>query len=148
MNAMTVEKYKALESEHLRFATNDNILELFPLADLMCSDTSSALSEFLLTRKPVVTFKNRRPGPQLIDIQAPDQFEAAIERALSRPPELMQAIDNFANQLHPLRDGKSSERILDAIDDFIARGGKNPRSKPLNWWRKIKLRKSLGYWGL
>lgn len=146
MNAATVEKYKNLGSEHLQFATNDNILELFPLADLMCSDTSSALSEFLLTRKPVVTFKNRRPGPQLIDIHTADEFEQAIERALSRPPELMQAIDRFANELHPYRDGKSAERILDSIDDFIAKGSKNPRKKPINLWRKFKLCKSLGHW--
>jgi CDP-glycerol glycerophosphotransferase (TagB/SpsB family) len=146
MNAATVAKYKSLESEHLHFATNDNILELFPLADLMCSDTSSALSEFLLTRKPVVTFKNRRPGPQVIDIQSKNQFESAIERALSRPPELMQAIENFANELHPYRDGKSAERILDSIDNFIANGSKNPRKKPLNLWRKLKLCKSLDHW--
>ena len=146
MNAATVDKYKSLESEHLQFATNDNILELFPLADLMCSDTSSALSEFLLTRKPVVTFKNRRPGPQLINIQAIDEFEPAIKRALSRPPELMQAIDDFANKLHPFRDGKSAERILNAIDDFINNGGKNAKPKPLNLWRKFKLRLKMNYW--
>lgn len=148
MNAATVEKYKNLESEHLHFATNDNILELFPLVDVMCSDTSSALSEFLLTRKPVVTFKNRRPGPQLIDIQAVGEFESAIETALARPPELMQAIEHFANELHPYRDGKSAERILDSIDSFIANGSKNPRKKPLNLWRKYKLCKSLGHWEL
>ncbi len=146
MNAATVDKYKSLESEHLQFATNDNILELFPLADLMCSDTSSALSEFLLTRKPVVTFKNRRPGPQLINIQTIDEFEPAIEQALARPSKLMQAIEYFANELHPYRDGKSAERILDAVDAFIAAGAKNPRKKPLNLWRKFKLCKSLKHW--
>ncbi|RYY76545.1 MAG: CDP-glycerol glycerophosphotransferase family protein [Gammaproteobacteria bacterium] len=148
MNSDTIAKYQQLQNEHLRFATNDNILELFPQADMMCSDTSSALSEFLLTRKPVVTFKNRRPGPQLIDIQEISQFQPAIEKALSRPPELMRAIENFANEIHPFRDGHSSERILDAIDNFIAQGGKNPRKKPLNLWRKLKLRKTLGYWGI
>jgi len=148
MNPATVEKYKKLESEHLHFATNDNILELFPMADVMCSDTSSALSEFLLTRKPVVTFKNRRPGPQLIDIQDTDQFEQAITYALSRPDDLMQAIDRFALELHPYRDGKSAERTLDAIDNFIAKGGKNARKKPLNFWRKFKLCKSLKHWEL
>ncbi len=62
MNPETTAKYKALQNEYLTFAENDNILELFPQVDMMCSDTSSALSEFLLTGKPVVTFKNRAPG--------------------------------------------------------------------------------------
>src|SRR3546814_4414659 len=113
----------------------------------MCSDTSSALNEFLLTYKPVVTFKNRRPGPQLIDIDDPAQFEPAVRRALSRPPELMAAVKAFADQLHPHRDGRSSERVLEAIDAFIAQGGRNRRRKPMNLWRKLKIRRRIGYWG-
>jgi CDP-glycerol glycerophosphotransferase (TagB/SpsB family) len=147
MPAETVARYKALQNEHLRFAEDDNILDLFPQVDMMCSDTSSALSEFLLTGKPVVTFRNRRPGPQLIDIDQVDQFEPAIARALSRPPELMQAIAEFGQAIHPDRDGRSSDRVLDAIEAFIAAGGRNRRPKPANLWRKLKLRRRIGYWG-
>lgn len=147
MNAQTRERYLALQNEHLHFARNDNILELFPLVDLMCSDTSSALNEFLLTGKPVVTFKNRRPGPQLIDIDDPAQFEPAIEKALARPAELLRAIREEADALHPYRDGRSSERVLDAIDAFVASGGRNRRPKPSNLWRKLKIRHRIGYWG-
>jgi CDP-glycerol glycerophosphotransferase (TagB/SpsB family) len=147
MNPATVARFRALQNEHLRFAGNDNVLELFPQVDMMCSDTSSALNEFLLTGKPVVTFRNRRPGPQLIDIQEVAQFEPAIVRALSRPPDLMRAIREYGEAIHPWRDGASSERILDAIDAFIAAGARNRRSKPLNFWRKLKLRRRIGYWG-
>lgn len=146
MNAETVARYKALENEHLRFADNDNILELFSQVDMMCSDTSSALNEFLLTGKPVVTFNNRRPGPQLIDIHDPADFEPAIRRALDRPPELMSAIHDYAQAIHPYHDGQSSERILQAIDAFIAAGGRNRKRKPANLWRKLKIRKRIGYW--
>jgi CDP-glycerol glycerophosphotransferase (TagB/SpsB family) len=144
----TVERFRALENEHLSFSDDDNILDLFPQVDMMCSDTSSALNEFLLTYKPVVTFRNRRPGPQLIDIDDPAQFEPAIMRGLSRPPELMQAISTYADSIHPYRDGRSSERVLAAVDDFIATGARNPRRKPLNLWRKIKIRQRIGYWHL
>lgn len=140
-------RYRALEGEHLRFATEDNILDLFAQVDMMISDTSSALNEFLLTYKPVVTFKNRRPGPQLIDIDTPEQLMPSIERALARPPELMREIRNYADSIHPYRDGHSSERVLDAVDEFIAAGARNRKPKPRNWWRKIKIRKRIGYWG-
>lgn len=146
MNPETRAKFKALESAHLQFSSTDNILELFADADLMCSDTSSALSEFLLTHKPVVTFNNRRPSPQLINIHRVEDFEPAIRRALKRPPELMDAIKTFSESIHPLQDGKSAERILNAIDDFIARGSKNAKPKPLNLWRKFKLRYKMNYW--
>ncbi|GGJ97400.1 CDP-glycerol glycerophosphotransferase family protein [Luteimonas terricola] len=147
MAAETVAKFKALQNDHLTFAENDNILELFPQVDMMCSDTSSALNEFLLTGKPVVTFRNRRPGPQLIDIDAPADFEPAIARALSRPPELMEAIRAYGDEIHPSRDGCSSERVLQAIDDFLARGGRNRVPRPRNLWRKLRLRRRIGYWG-
>ena len=147
MDPATIAKYKGLQNEHLHYAENDNILELFPDVDMMISDTSSALNEFLLTYKPVVTFNNRRPGPQLIDIHDPQQLEPALERALSRPDELMQAIRDYADAIHPYRDGRSSERVLDAIDAFIAQGARNRKPKPANVWRKIKIRRRIGYWG-
>lgn len=142
----TVAKYRALESEHLHFADPDNILDLFPQADVMASDTSSALSEFLLTYKPVVTYRNQRPGPQLIDIADPAQFEPAIERALSRPPDLMRSIRAYADAIHPCRDGRSSERVLDAVDEFIAHGAARLRPKPGNAWRRLKMRWRFRYW--
>ena len=147
MPAETVAKFKALQGPHLRYAEDDNILDLFPQVDMMCSDTSSALNEFLLTGKPVVTFRNRRPGPQLIDIDDAAQFEPAVIRALERPPELMQAIREYGDAIHPYRDGRSSERVLEAIDAFLAAGGRNRKPKPMNLWRKLKLRKRIGYWG-
>jgi CDP-glycerol glycerophosphotransferase (TagB/SpsB family) len=145
-NPATIARYRALESEHLHFADPDNILELFPQADVMASDTSSALSEFLLTYKPVVTFRNQRPGPQLIDISDPAEFEPAIERALTRPPELMRAIRAYADAIHPHRDGRSSERVLAAVDEFIAEGRARLRPKPRNAWRRLKMRWRFGYW--
>jgi CDP-glycerol glycerophosphotransferase (TagB/SpsB family) len=146
MNPATVARFRALEGEHLRYADDDNVLDLFPQADVMVSDTSSALSEFLLTGKPVVTFRNRRPGPQLLDIARPRDLEPAITRALARPPELMAAIRAFGDAVHPRRDGRSSERVLEAADAFVAAGGRNRRPKPLNLWRKLRIRWRLGHW--
>ena len=146
MSPATVARFRALTGEHLRYADDDNVLDLFPQADVMVSDTSSALSEFLLTGKPVVTFRNRRPGPQLLDIARPEDLEPAITRALSRPPKLMAAIRAFGDAVHPLRDGRSSERVLAAADAFVAAGGRNRRRKPLNLWRQFRIRRKLGYW--
>jgi CDP-glycerol glycerophosphotransferase (TagB/SpsB family) len=142
----TVAKYRALASDWLRFEDPDNILELFPQVDVMASDTSSALNEFLLTYKPLVTFRNQRPGPQLIDIDDPAQFEPALERALQRPAALMQAIRAYADGIHPYRDGRSSERVLDAVDELIANGLAKLRPKPRNLWRRFKMRRRFGYW--
>ena len=114
-----MEKYRALEGEHLRFATEDNILDLFPQVDMMISDTSSALNEFLLTYKPVVTFKNRRPGPQLIDIDKPELLLPSIERALARPADLMLESASTPTRSIRIDDGlhaaRERQRFLDRI---------------------------------
>lgn len=145
-NPATVEKYRALESDSLHFADPDNILDLFAQVDVMASDTSSALSEFLLTYKPVVTFRNQRPGPQLIDIDDPAQLEPALERALERPAGLMRAIRAHADAIHPYRDGRSSERVLAAVDEFLASDRAALRPKPRNLWRRFLMRRRFGYW--
>ena len=55
-SAETVANYRALEGEYLRFATEDNILELFPQADMMISDTSSRASVALSSPNAVLIF--------------------------------------------------------------------------------------------
>jgi CDP-glycerol glycerophosphotransferase (TagB/SpsB family) len=146
MNIDTRRKFKALENENLQFSEVDNILELFDMVDLMCSDTSSALSEFLLTHKPVVTFNNLRPGPHLLNISSADEFEPAIRKALTRPELLISSIRSFSDSIHPSRDGRSAERILDAIDNFILNDAYKLKKKPLNIWRKFKLCRQMNYW--
>jgi CDP-glycerol glycerophosphotransferase (TagB/SpsB family) len=146
MSATTVAKYRALEGPHLRYSLADNIHDEFG-ADVMISDTSSAMYEYLLTWKPVVTFRTRRPVDALIDVAEPDDLEPAIERALARPPDLMTRIRRFAEALHPWRDGWSAERVADAVEAFVAGGRAGLHGKPLNLWRKLRIRARLGYWG-
>ncbi len=74
------------------------------------------------------------------------EYQTLHGRSYTRP-ELMQAIRDYGDAIHPYRDGRSSERVLDAIDAFLAQGGRNRRRKPLNLWRKLKLRRRVGYWG-
>ncbi|MHC4429992.1 MAG: CDP-glycerol glycerophosphotransferase family protein, partial [Planctomycetota bacterium] len=141
-----VRAYRALEGDHLRYAETDDIVPLLRAADVMVSDTSSAVHEFLLQHKPAVTLRNARPGPHLIDISHPDRLENAIERALTRPPELMREIGSFADSIHPYRDGRSSERVLEATHEFIDDLQGRLAPKPLNLWRRFALRRRLGYY--
>lgn len=134
-----VRAYRALEGEYLHYVSTDQVIPYLKAGDVMLCDTSSILMEFLVQLRPVVTFRNGAPGPQLLDISDPAQVEGTIERALARPPQLMEAVQRYADAIHPSRDGRSSERVLDAIDGFIAAGaGRQLRPKPLNLGRKLQ----------
>ena len=147
MDADVVERYRRMQGENLNFFdSSHNTFPLLRAADAMLCDTSSIFLQYLLLNKPVVTYKTALPGPHLIDVQDVDKIEPALEHALTRPPELMQAIKQYGDFIHPYRDGKSSQRILEATDNLIRHGMGTRRSKPLNLWRKLQMRRRLGYY--
>ena len=94
----------------------------------------------MLTGKPVVTYHTYVPGPYVIDCTSPDQVGDAIEKALKRPPELMQAMADYVASFEAHRDGRNSERVLAAVDDFLTNQKKKMKRKPLNLFRKLDLR--------
>lgn len=141
-----VRAYRGLAGPRLRFAETDDVVPLLLAADAMVSDTSSILHEFLLLHRPVVTFRTRAPGPQLIDVASPGELAPALARALERPAALLDAIRAFGEAIHPRRDGRSSERVLAATHEFLERGRAGLRPQPLNLVRRLAMRRRLGYW--
>lgn len=129
--------YRTLSGPNAQFFEANELTDMLSEADILVSDTSSVVAEFIVQRKPVVTFRNRAPQASMIDIQQPQQLEAALCEAQNPSRQLIAEIDASAKQMHPYRDGASSERVLVAIDDFLGgRLGKMKR-KPLNLMRKL-----------
>jgi len=118
---------------------------LLDSADVLLSDASSVIVEFMLLDKPVVTFRNTVPGKHLLDVTEPDAVEGAVAEALQRPEALMEQVRTYAHKHEGHRDGKNSVRVLDAVDDFIAHHQGHLKPKPLNLFRKLKLRWKLKY---
>jgi CDP-glycerol glycerophosphotransferase (TagB/SpsB family) len=97
---------------------------------MMVSDNSSILQEFLLLKKPVVTFANRDPQACMINITQPEELEDAIRQALTPNATLMKAIEAYGPAMTPFLDGQSSKRILDAVEEMIQTGWRD--TKPMN----------------
>ena len=64
----TVEQWKALNGPHFTYYDTTDLIPLFRQADIMLSDTTSAIQEFMLAEKPIVTFRHRRPNPCVLNI--------------------------------------------------------------------------------
>ncbi|MBK1888184.1 CDP-glycerol glycerophosphotransferase family protein [Marinobacter sp. DY40_1A1] len=144
METSVVEQYRRLAGENLRFIESDeDLLPLLPEADVMLCDTSSIMFEFMFLDRPVVTFRTKMPGPYLIDVAKVEELEPALERALDHPEMLMTSARNLCDDLHSYRDGRSSARVLDAVDDFLANKKSGLRRKPFNLLRKLKVRRRL-----
>lgn len=146
MDPEVVAMYQSLESEHCQFIETDNVLPLLTAADAMLCDTSSIVLMFLMQHKPVVTFNNKMPGPHLYNITEEAKVHSALAHVLTQPPELIQAIQEYTEHIHPYIDGGSSERVLEATDELLAKGTAHLKAKPSNIVRHLKMRKKLAYW--
>lgn len=138
--------YRDLSSANVKFIETGDIIPLLQAADVLVSDTSSVLAEFALQQKSVVALNNRRPEPWMINFQQPELLGEKIESALALDERVLDKIKAHCEAIHPSRDGKSSERVLLAIDEMIESGTQNLKAKPLNLMRRFKIRKKLKYY--
>ncbi|MEB1100636.1 CDP-glycerol glycerophosphotransferase family protein [Xanthomonas campestris pv. campestris] len=142
------ERYRALAGPNARFVEPEEVMAAQRAADVLVSDTSSIVSEFVVQHKPVVTFRNRVPQPHMLDFQQPEELPQWLARALQPEAGVRAALAAYADAIHPFRDGLSSERVIAATEDFIAGEMGRLRRKPLGaQWRALQIRRALGYWG-
>ncbi|MEO8000937.1 MAG: CDP-glycerol glycerophosphotransferase family protein [Arenimonas sp.] len=148
MDKARVAAFKSLQNDHVKFFDTTDLIPLFKQCDIMISDTSSAVAEFLLQQKPVITYKNNSPGNYLLDIRSPQELAAAIDLALSRPDDLLARIGEYIQNIHPYSDGKSSQRVIDSALHFLRKDKSHLKKKPLNLFRKLQIRKKYGFYTL
>lgn len=140
-------QYKAMQGKNFTFVdSNHNVLPLLRAADVMLCDTSSIALEYMLLDKPLVTYRNKAPGPHVINVLEVNELESALSHALTRPATLMNKSRAYIEKLHAYTDGQSSERVLQAVDEFILNKQTILKSKPLNIWRKLKMRRKMSYY--
>ena len=141
MASETTAKFRALENDNLSFFDTGSVLDLLHRADVIVSDNSSILQEFLLLKKPVVTYKNRDPQACMININHAEDLEEAVNQALTPGQDLLKAIAAYGPSMTPFLDGASSERVLDTVEEMFQSGWKD--TKPANLWRNFRMRQRL-----
>ncbi len=142
------DSYRALAGDHAFFVEPEQIVTAQRAADVLLSDTTSVVPEFVVQHKPVITFRHRMPLDYMLDFGVAAQLPQMLERAFAPTEALRTAIVAYANDIHPYRDGHSSERVVQAVEDLLA-GRLGPlKPKPfMTRVRNLQLRKRLGYWG-
>ena len=68
----------AASQRHVIWIDDHNITKYQLMADVMISDTSSTVYEFLLLNKPVITFQTVAKDIYWIDIQQTDELPEAV----------------------------------------------------------------------
>jgi len=144
MKTEWISEYEKLSktSKNIKIIKDHNILKQLIMADLMISDTSSVIYEFLLMDKPVVSINNSSNNIRWDDL---NKYEKLLERVkinLNEDPFKKMRNDIFT-QMHPYNDGLSAKRMLQATKDYINEFG-IPESRKLSFLRRYKINKNYG----
>ena len=139
-----VDEYKKLaeQEEHILWIDDFNVTKYQLMSDVMISDTSSTVYEFLLLGRPVITYKTIAKDIYWTDITDVEQLPEAFERAQYDEESVARnrwIVDNY----DPYLDGKVCKRMLDAAADYIKRHGV-PKKRNLNLWRRYTSIKTFG----
>lgn len=144
-----VERYRALAGANARFVEAEDLVAAERAADVLVADTTSVVSEFVVQRKPVVTFRNRAPKPHMLDFDDPARLPDMLARAFAPDAALSRAIADYADSIHPSRDGRASQRVVAATEALLRGELGRLRRKPLSSWpRRLQARADAGYWGI
>jgi len=131
--------FDGIENDRVSIRDEEDILPLMQHCDIMISDTSSVITEFMLLDKPVIAFNNVAPGEHLKNIAEASQLEAILVELAGNSPDWLARQRQFIEQMHPYADGLSSLRVLEATQKSINEQAKFKMRKPLNLFRNLKI---------
>jgi len=117
-----------------------DIIPLLRASDVLISDTSSVVYEFMLLDKPVITVNAIARPEKGIDISDINNMRTAVDRSLENPGEYSKARMRIMKRMHPYRDTENARRAFEAADDVITNKltASLPK-KPGNWMHELKM---------
>jgi len=138
-----IAEYKELagKHEHIIWTDDFSVAKYQLMADIMISDTSSTIYEFLLKDKPVITYNASAKSIYWKDINDVAELCDAYEEVQGEKYTVLRKwiIENY----DPYNDGKVAHRMLEGARDYIRRHGV-PEKRKLNLWRKYTSIKTFG----
>lgn len=126
-----IERYKEIGSNisNIIISEEPSISKLLYIGNLLISDTSSVVYEFLLLDKPVLTFKSKA---ETIIWDNIDEYKNLIKHVESNLNEdlFKKEREKIIAAYHPYNDGNSSIRMINAVESQI-------KLKGVPSWRKM-----------
>lgn len=134
-----VEDYRKLSESvaNIILEEEPNITKFLLMADLMISDTSSVVYEFLLLDKPVITYKSNSEARVWDNATDYTGLARKVRRNLEQDPfqeERKEVIEEY----HPYNDGRSALRMVNAVKEYIKEFGV-PERRKLPFLRRRKI---------
>lgn len=139
------EQYRAWASQRqdcIYVEATENVTTYQMISDVMVSDTSSTVYEFLLLDRPVITVRSIARDIYWMNINDENELTEAY-RSTVKDGKWDTARKWIIDNYDPHLDGECCKRMIEAAEDFIRRNGV-PRQRKLNLWRKYTSIKKFG----
>lgn len=143
MDKKIVNRYSKIKSKRLIIVNEDDITPNLQIADIMISDTSSVVYEFLLLNKPVITLNSQSKHIYWENIKDHNLLQEKIKLLINNTDLYKEKRYKIIELYHPYNDGKSTARMLDATKRYIQEYGV-PKKRKIPLHRKIKMIKKYG----
>jgi hypothetical protein len=140
-----VERFRRMQGANMVLLGPGDITPALHAADVMISDTSSVVYEFLCLGKPVITYRARANVDKALNIEQPTQLRAALDLLLADPDHGRAAREAVLQQVNPYLDGHVADNVLAAVARCLADGPPQGRRKPLNLFRKARFLWQAGW---
>lgn len=124
------------------FQTEKNIIKFLLISDLLISDTSSVIYEFMLLDKPAITFNNISENIYWDNSSDYDALEQLIQINLTEDPHA-KSRSYICQQFHPYNDGNSALRMVEVTENYI-RENSVPNKRKLSFLRRLKIYSIFG----
>ena len=139
-----IKAYKKLSEDYsnIIFKDDKNIVKFLLMADLLISDTSSVIYEFLLLDKPAITFNNISKHILWEDSGSYSDLKNLVQNNLEKDPFSNQRQTIF-KEFHPYSDGESAKRMVETTKQYIDENGV-PEKRKLSLLRRMKIHSIFG----
>lgn len=144
MSQKWIDLYKDLSDqfEHFQFVEDSDIIPYLQLSDVLISDTSSVIYEFLILDKPVITFRNSAQNIRWKNKLEYNGLLSCVSECLTKDP-YKAARSKIKNEYHPYSDGKAARRMVDVTRAYISENGV-PEVRKISFLRRLKIHKIFG----
>ena len=124
------------------FQKEKNIIKFLLISDLLISDTSSVIYEFILLDKPVITFNSISENIIWEDSNEYNNLTDLVKNNLEEDPYASSRAYIY-QQFHPYNDGKSAERMIETTRLYINSNGV-PEKREISFLRRLKIHSIFG----
>ena len=140
MDAQWIAACKQLAKKHAitLVGSSEDITPYLWESDIMISDTSSVIYEFIALGKPVITYNTLGSDQKGYAITQPGMLRKALDSVSKNPEYYVKKGLQELLKVNPYTDGLCSKRVIEAVEKQVQRVP-TMHKKPLNLFRKAQV---------